>query len=73
MSGASVTAEYLDGIREGRATLREHGIDVAADCLATARELCRRFPAASPVGQVYRGERDFWLNQLRKHGAAPGA
>lgn len=70
MTGRTVTAEYLDGIREGRATFREHGISVAADCLDTLNRLCRMFDAASPVGQSYRGERDFWRNQIRKHGVA---
>ena len=65
MSAQTVTAEYLAGIREGRATFREHGISVAADALDTLAELCRRFDASSPVGQLYRGERDFWKAKIR--------
>ena len=62
----TVTAEYLDGIREGRATFAEHGLAVAPDCLDTLNRLCRQFAASSPVGQLYRGERDFWRKKMRK-------
>lgn len=59
-----VTQAYLDGIAEGRALMRQ-GV-TPADALPTLTELCRRFDAQSPVGQLYRGERDFWRNQLKK-------
>ena len=61
----TVTQAYIDGILEGRQTLKEHGPDVIADCLATAERLCTMFDASSPVGQMARGERDFWRRQKR--------
>lgn len=59
-----VTQSYLDGIAEGRALMRQ-GV-TAADALPNLAALCRQFDAQSPVGQLYRGERDFWRNQLKK-------
>lgn len=70
MTGQTVTAEYCDGIAEGRVAFREHGITIAADTLDTLNRLCRDFAASSPVGQLYRGERDFWRHQVKKHGVA---
>lgn len=64
-----VTDSYIDGIKEGREWLRLHGMDDAADVLANVTATARQFDAQSPVGQILRGERDFWRNQLRK-GAA---
>jgi len=63
----TVTQAYLDGIREGRQTLKEHGPGVIADCLAVAERLCAMFDASSPVGQMARGERDFWRRQKLAH------
>jgi hypothetical protein len=61
----TVTAVYLVGIREGRIVLRELGITCARDILAGLEENCCRFSAQSPVGQMMRGERDFWRNQMK--------
>jgi len=63
----NVTQEYLDGIREGRQTLKEHGPSVITDALDTAERLCAMFDAGSPVGQMARGERDFWRRQKLAH------
>lgn len=60
----TVTAEYLEGIREGRKWWREFGIGHAPEALASLTILCRSFDASNPVGQMYRGERDFWKGQL---------
>ena len=59
----TVSEYYLDGIREGREYFREHGAGDAVNHIERLRELCRRFSASSPVGQLFRGERDFWKNQ----------
>ena len=62
----TVTQEYLDGIREGRETLRRCGLGVAQQELDNLTRTCRRFDAQSAVGQMLRGERDFWRNQVKK-------
>lgn len=63
---ATVTAEYLEGIREGRATFRAEGMANAAAHLDNLNRTAATFAASSPVGQLLRGERDFWRNQIRK-------
>lgn len=69
----TVTESYLDGIREGRSLLKAWQAEGLVDVPALARasidnlnRLCRQFGARSPVGQMLRGERDFWRNQLKK-------
>lgn len=61
-----VTAEYLMGIAEGRQYLRAYPDTSPREafdgCVRTIRS---GFDAQSPVGQILRGERDFWRNQLR--------
>lgn len=64
----TVTSSYLDGIRSGRETLRRCGLSVAQAELDNLNTTCRQFDAQSPVGQYLRGERDFWRNQIKKHG-----
>ena len=61
----TVTAEYLEGIREGRAWFKEYGMDMAEAHLDTLTRTARTFSASSPVGQMLRGERDFWRNKLK--------
>ncbi len=68
----TVTAEYLEGIRDGRATLRKlqsESPDTIAQDIRDEYESCKRtartFDAQSPVGQMLRGERDFWRNQIK--------
>lgn len=65
---ATVTAEYLEGIREGRATLKREGMANARTHLDNLTATARTFAASSPVGQMLRGERDFWRNQVKKQG-----
>lgn len=67
----TVTEYYLSGIREGRATLRAmpgNGLTRAdiPDILRNVIDTCRLFDASNPVGQMLRGERDFWKLQARK-------
>ncbi|MBH0113228.1 hypothetical protein I5E68_09745 [Novosphingobium sp. YJ-S2-02] len=67
MSGQRVSEEYLDGIREGRAWFKRYGMSDARENLDNLERTARTFAASSPVGQMLRGERDFWRLQLRKH------
>lgn len=68
-----VSEEYLEGIREGRAALRrmqaespETLLEDAQSELDCCTRTARQFDAQSPVGQLLRGERDFWRNQLKR-------
>lgn len=61
-----VTQDYLNGIREGRAWLRDYGMDGAQEHLDNLTATARTFDAQSPVGQMLRGERDFWRDQIKK-------
>jgi len=62
----TVTAEYLDGIKEGREIFKIEGIANAAEHLDNLNRTIAGFDASSPVGQHLRGERDFWRNQIKK-------
>lgn len=61
-----ITAEYLEGIKEGRAWLRRYGSDDAPAILDNLNRTIKGFDAQSPVRQMLRGERDFWRNQLKQ-------
>jgi hypothetical protein len=63
-----VSPHYIDGIKEGRAAFERHGIEWAADELRNLNSTIKGFAASTPVGQMLRGERDFWLNQQRVAG-----
>lgn len=65
----TVTAEYLEGIKEGRASLKRNGPEIAREELNNLNRTCRLFDASSPVGQMLRGERDFWRNQIKRTGS----
>jgi len=67
MTTQSVTQEYLMGIREGREILRDNVLshDDMLAMLDTLNRTIKMFAAASPVGQMLRGERDFWRNQIK--------
>ncbi len=64
----TVTQEYIEGIREGRSYLNKFNpslqdmLDVFENVKATAK----KFAANTPVGQMLRGERDFWALQIKK-------
>lgn len=62
----TVTQAYLDGIREGRAVFKAEGLANAAAHLDNIQRTIKGFGAQSEVGQMLRGERDFWHNQLKK-------
>lgn len=62
----TVSPYYIDGIKEGRAALTQHGMAIAHDALRNLEDtIASGFDASSPVGQLLRGERDFWRNQLK--------
>lgn len=62
----ATTEMYLVGISEGRATFNNEGMTGASERVANLKETIKGFAASSPVGQMLRGERDFWINQLKK-------
>lgn len=61
-----VSSYYLDGIKEGRAAFDKHGISIASDEIDNLTRTLSGFAASSPVGQMLRGERDFWKNQIKR-------
>ncbi|KOR22957.1 hypothetical protein [Burkholderia cenocepacia] len=63
----TVTAEYLMGISEGRMRFEQYGLSIAADELDNLDRTIKGFGAGTPVGQMLRGERDFWRNQVRRN------
>lgn len=65
-----VTQPYIEGIKEGRASFRKHGLAIAKEELANLNSTIKGFPFNSPVGQMLRGERDFWINQMKQGDAA---
>jgi hypothetical protein len=65
MQAKSVTSEYLMGIREGREMLRRCGSEMAHAELENLNATIRMFNGSHPVGQLLRGERDFWRNQIK--------
>ena len=65
-----ISAEYYDGISEGRAIFKSEGMELAAERLDNLNSTCRQFAASGPVGQFLRGERDFWAHQIKKAGKA---
>ena len=62
----TVTDEYLEGILEGRAWFKQYGMDNAQVHLDSLERTARTFSASSPVGQMLRGERDYWRNKVKK-------
>lgn len=62
----TVSAEYLLGIKDARAYFDQHGGVDAAEVLANLNSTIKGFSASTPVGQMLRGERDFWKNQIRR-------
>lgn len=62
----TVSMFYIEGIKEGRAAFERQGIAAAQDELANLNSTIKGFAASSPVGQMLRGERDFWLNQVKR-------
>ena len=65
MKAKSVTSDYLMGIRQGREMLRRCGPEMAHAELENLNATIRMFGGSHPVGQLLRGERDFWRNQIK--------
>lgn len=65
MTTKTVTQEYLMGIRDARQLFLRYGADDAHAHLANINLTLKAFDASSPVGQMLRGERDFWRNQIK--------
>ncbi len=63
----TVTGEYLSGIKEGREYLKRFGKQSADEIRAHIRNLdaCLARGFAKPMADGFRGERDFWSNQLK--------
>lgn len=59
-----VSEYYLEGIKEGRAWLRKHGLEDAQSHLDNILATSKQFDAKSPIGQILMGERDFWRNLI---------
>ena len=66
----TVTQSYLDGIKDGRSYLRTFSpsIEEMHEIVANIRETLKGFKSG-PVAESLRGERDFWLNQIKRAGA----
>lgn len=62
-----VSQYYLEGIKEGRITLEAYGItDITIqERIDNLKRTIKGYPASSPVGQMLRGELDFWKNQAK--------
>jgi hypothetical protein len=65
MASKTVTQEYLLGIVDARAVFRAEGMSDAHAHLDNLNRTIKLFAASSPVGQMLRGERDFWRNQIK--------
>ncbi len=66
MTTQRVSIHYINGIKEGRQAFERDGLAHADDELRNLNSSLRGFSADSPVGQMLRGERDFWLNQIKR-------
>lgn len=62
----TVTSDYLMGITEARKFMRAYPHINPAMEIDTLTATIKLFNASSPVGQMLRGERDFWVYQLKK-------
>jgi len=64
----AVSTYYIEGIKEGRTCLKKHGTEnfTAQERLDNLNSTIKGFSADTPVGQMLRGERDFWLNQIKR-------
>jgi len=63
---STASEHYCNGIIEGRKALEKYGVDIAQDALRNLNSTIKGFPASNPVGQMLRGERDFWKHQIAK-------
>lgn len=59
-----VTSAYLDGIKEGRNMYNQHSYLDPAHELESFNILVKSHSGA--IKDFYKGQRDFWKNQLKK-------
>lgn len=62
----TVTSEYLMGVTEARKFMRAYPHINPTMEIDTLNSTIKLFAASSPVGQMLRGERDFWAYQIKK-------
>lgn len=64
----TVTAEYLEGIREGRAWIKQFGPQTPEEIQAHIDNLSRCISQkfSKPMSDMFKGELDFWINQQNK-------
>lgn len=62
----AITTEYLMGIKEGRETLNKYGNNgiTVQERIENIKSTLKGFSGNSTVGQMLKGELDFWNNQL---------
>lgn len=62
----AVTAEYIEGIKEGRAFMKrfEPDIPMIRNNIENLKMTMREF-SPGPVKDMLKGECDFWQNQLK--------
>ena len=73
MTAQTVSIHYINGIKEGRQAFERDGLAHADDELRNLNSTLRGFSADSPVGQMLRGERDFWRNQIKRQATRASA
>ena len=66
--GLQVSHWYIEGIKEGRSLLDAQGTELVSveERIINLMSTIKGFPASSPVGQMLRGELDFWKNQAKR-------
>lgn len=70
----SVTAEYIDGISDARRIMRASLPDwpdhesLCRDMLASTLHALKQPGYPKLIRDGWRGERDFWLGQLKRYG-----
>lgn len=64
-----VSDAYILGIKEGRSLLA-HNPDFTLQDMQACAENCKRLARdfSQPMRDVFKGERDFWLNQIKVKG-----
>lgn len=60
----TITRAYILGIKEGRSLLKAYPDIDKQSALDTARKLARQH--SGDMKDMFRGEADFWKNQLKK-------
>lgn len=57
---------YIEGILEGADYAKKYGKEDAAAHISNLNRTIKGFASDSSVGQMLRGERDYWKNVLAK-------